>query len=83
VIHAAHGEFPRAVFAPGTPEQAFYLMSKAFNMAEKYQTPVIVLGDQHLNDSYFTVDDLDLDRVTIDRGHIVFDKDIPVGYNGT
>jgi 2-oxoglutarate ferredoxin oxidoreductase subunit alpha len=32
VIHASHGEFPRAVFAPGYPEQAFYLMGKAFNM---------------------------------------------------
>ncbi len=77
VIHAAHGEFPRAVFAPGTPEQAFYIMNKAFNMAERYQTPVIVLGDQHLNDSYFTVDALNLERMTIDRGHIIFDKDIP------
>ena len=77
VIHAGHGEFPRAVFAPGTAEQAFYLISKAFNMAEKYQTPVIILGDQHVNDSYFTIDKLELDRIAIDRGHIVFDKDIP------
>ena len=71
VIHASHGEFPRAVFAPGTAEQAFYLMSKAFNMAEKYQTPVIVMGDQHLNDSYFTIDGLDLDQVEINRGNIL------------
>ncbi|MCG2774650.1 MAG: 2-oxoacid:acceptor oxidoreductase subunit alpha [Desulfobacterales bacterium] len=68
VIHASHGEFPRAVFAPGTAEQAFYLMSKAFDMAEKYQTPVVVMGDQHLNDSYFTIDGLDLDQVDINRG---------------
>ncbi|MFH1934155.1 MAG: 2-oxoacid:acceptor oxidoreductase subunit alpha [Pseudomonadota bacterium] len=68
VIHASHGEFPRAVFAPGTAEQAFYLISKAFNMAEKYQTPVIVMGDQHLNDSYFAIDGLDLDQVDINRG---------------
>jgi 2-oxoglutarate ferredoxin oxidoreductase subunit alpha len=71
VIHAAHGEFPRAVFAPGNVEQAFSLMGKAFNMADRYQTPVIVLGDQHLNDSYFTVDKIDLGRVDIDRGEIV------------
>ena len=77
VIHAAHGEFPRAVFAPGNAEQAFYLMGKAFNVADKYQTPVIVLGDQHLNDSYFTIDELDLARITIDRGKIVFDDQNP------
>lgn len=74
VIHASHGEFPRAVFAPGTAEQAFYLMSKAFNMAEKYQTPIIVMGDQHLNDSYFTIDELDLDQIRINRRSILSHK---------
>ena len=73
-IHASHGEFPRAVFAPGSAEQAFALMGKAFNTADRYQTPVIVLGDQHLNDSYFTLDRLDLNRITIDRGNIPVDK---------
>jgi 2-oxoglutarate ferredoxin oxidoreductase subunit alpha len=77
VIHAAHGEFPRAIFAPGNAEQAFYLMGKAFNIADKYQTPVIILGDQHLNDSYFTVDELDLEKITIDRGKILFDDHPP------
>lgn len=77
VIHAAHGEFPRGVFAPGYAEQAFYMMGKAFNMADRYQTPVIVLGDQHLNDSYFTVDQLDLRQVKIDRGNIISDDQIP------
>ena len=71
VIHAAHGEFPRAVFAPGNAEEAFSLMGKAFNMADRYQTPVIVLGDQHLNDSFFTVDEIDLGQVKVDRGDIV------------
>ena len=77
VIHAAHGEFSRAVFAPGYAEQAFYLTGKAFNMAERYQTPVIVLGDQHFNDSYFTVDQLDLGQIEIDRGAIVSNDEIP------
>ena len=71
VVNASHGEFPRAVFAPGDAEQAFYVMGKAFNMADRYQTPVIVLGDQHLNDSYFTIDELDLQRITLDRGQIL------------
>jgi 2-oxoglutarate ferredoxin oxidoreductase subunit alpha len=76
IIHSSHGEFPRAVFAPGHARQAFYLMARAFNIAEKYQTPVIVLGDQHLNDSYFTVDELDLSQISIDRGNIVADRQI-------
>ena len=71
VMHASHGEFPRAIVAPGTAEQAFYAMGKAFNLADTYQTPVIVLGDQHLNDSFVTVDSLDLGRIFVDRGNIV------------
>jgi 2-oxoglutarate ferredoxin oxidoreductase subunit alpha len=53
-IHAAHGEFPRVVFAPGTPEQAFFLTNKAFDLAEKYQIPVFVIFDQYLADSGWT-----------------------------
>ena len=77
VIHASHGEFPRAVLAPGHAEQSFYLMAKAFNLADRYQTPVILLGDQHLNDSYFTVDNFELGSISIDRGDLVFDDQIP------
>ena len=77
VMHAGHGDFPRAVLAPGRPEQAVQLMSKAFNLADKYQIPVIVLGDQHFNDSYFTVHELDVQGIAIDRGLILTDRDLP------
>ena len=67
-IHAGHGEFPRAVFAPGNVNQAFYLTSKAFNLAEKYQIPVIILSDQYLADSYFTTERFDVSSLKLDRG---------------
>lgn len=51
VLYAGHGEFPRAVFAPGSVEECFYLTHRAFEMAEKYQSPVFVLTDQYLADS--------------------------------
>ncbi len=62
-LYAAHGEFPRVIFAPGTPEQAFYLTNKAFDMAEKYQVPVIILTDQYLADSQWTFDGFDTGRL--------------------
>ena len=62
-LYTAHGEFPRVVLAPGTPEQAFYLTNKAFDLAEKYQIPVIILSDQYLADSLWTLNNLDLSRV--------------------
>ena len=70
ILHAAHGEFPRAVLAPATIKDCFWLTIKAFNLAEKYQLPVILLTDQHLASSYATVDRFDLSKVTIDRGRL-------------
>ncbi|MDA8165243.1 MAG: 2-oxoacid:acceptor oxidoreductase subunit alpha [Desulfobacteraceae bacterium] len=63
VVHAGHGEFPRVVFAPGTPEQAFLLTNKAFDLAEKYQVPVFVQGDQYLADSEWTGTGLPTERL--------------------
>lgn len=68
VLHAHHSEFPRAVLAPATAESAFWTTVKAFNWADKYQLPVLILTDQHLASSYFTLEPFDLARVTIDRG---------------
>src|SRR5438094_10097823 len=73
VLHASHGEFPRLVLAPGTIEQCFEAGHRAFNLAEKYQTPVIILTDLHLAFSVRTVDkeELDLGKVTVERGELI------------
>jgi len=63
VLHAAHGEFPRVIFEPGTPEQAFYLANKAFELAEKYQIPVFIQSDQYLTDTEWTYEKFDLDHL--------------------
>ncbi|MDA8084793.1 MAG: 2-oxoacid:acceptor oxidoreductase subunit alpha [Nitrospiraceae bacterium] len=62
-LFTAHGEFPRVIFAPGTPEQAFYLTNKAFDLAEKYQIPAIVIFDQYLGDTCWTYEGFDLKRL--------------------
>ncbi|MEN8256883.1 MAG: 2-oxoacid:acceptor oxidoreductase subunit alpha [Thermodesulfobacteriota bacterium] len=63
VIHGGHGEFAKVVFTPGTPEQAFYLTNKAFQMAEKYQVPVFVQSDQYLADSQWSLSGFKADKV--------------------
>ncbi len=73
VLHAAQGEFARIVLAPGTPEQAFELGFLAFNLADKYQLPVIIMTDQQLADSYRTVEPFDLSGLQIDRGDLLWD----------
>ena len=54
-LHSGHGEFPRAIFAPGTPEECFECAKKAFDIADKYQVPVIIMTDQFLLESLFEV----------------------------
>lgn len=73
-LHAGHGEFPRAVLAPATIEDAFHVTVKAFNLAEKYQIPVIILTDQHLASSYNTVEKFDLSQVKIERGQLLSEE---------
>ncbi|MFC1917259.1 2-oxoacid:acceptor oxidoreductase subunit alpha [Chloroflexota bacterium] len=75
-LHAGHGEFPRAVLAPATAEEAFHAAIKAFNLAEKYQIPVFILTDHHLASSYATVDRFDLKQVQIERGELLSDEEV-------
>jgi 2-oxoglutarate ferredoxin oxidoreductase subunit alpha len=63
VLNIGHGEFPRFIFAPGTAEEAFYTSINAMNLAEKYQVPVFILGDQHLVDGCTTLDKLNPGKV--------------------
>jgi 2-oxoglutarate ferredoxin oxidoreductase subunit alpha len=70
-LYGGHGEFPRAILSPGDAEEAIYCMNQAFNLADRYQIPVIILGDQNLNDSYWTVDDIDTSLLSIDRGKLL------------
>lgn len=62
VLHAGHGEFPRAIFAPGSIEDCFHLTRRAFGIAQNHRSPVFVLSDQFLADSYRAVEPFDLDH---------------------
>ncbi len=63
-LHAGHGEFLRVIFAPGSPEEAFYLTNKAFDISQKYQIPVLILTDQYLADTQWTYKGFDVGRLT-------------------
>jgi 2-oxoglutarate ferredoxin oxidoreductase subunit alpha len=68
ILHASHGEFPRVVLAPATIDDCFWLIVQAFNLAEIYQLPVLIITDHYLANSYFTTNKFDLNKVKIDRG---------------
>lgn len=53
-IRAGHGEFPKIVLSPGDVEEMYKLTSEAFDLADIYQTPVIVISDKFLSESHKT-----------------------------
>lgn len=67
VINVSQGEFPLVVLAPRDQEDAFYQTFRAFNLAEKYQLPVVILGDQFLVDSSRSVEEFDFESLEIER----------------
>jgi len=78
MMHASQGEFPRCVLAPGTVEASFRVGWQAFNLAERYQTPTLVMSDHYLAAAYRTVemDALDFDAVEIDRGELLTKEEL-------
>ena len=62
-LYSGHGEFPRAVFTPGTPEECFELAHRALDVAERSQGLAVVLTDQYLADSIRAVTPFALDNL--------------------
>ena len=54
-VNAGHGEFPKIVLAPGDQEEMLELTLKAYNLADVYQLPVIVMSDMLLSESHKSV----------------------------
>ncbi|MBM4763890.1 2-oxoacid:acceptor oxidoreductase subunit alpha [Bacillus sp. B15-48] len=70
MIYGTHGEIPKIVMAPSTVQEAFYDAAEAFNLAEEYQCPVIILTDLQLSLGKQTVEPLDYSKVEIRRGKL-------------
>lgn len=70
MIYGTHGEIPKVVIAPSTVEEAFYDTVEAFNIAEEYQCPVILLTDLQLSLGKQTAQPLDYNKIQIRRGKL-------------
>lgn len=73
VLHSGHGEFPKIVLAPGDVEEAYRLTTEAFNLADKYQTPVFIMGDKYLQEGHQSVEESKIKNyeLRIDRGKLL------------
>lgn len=75
MLYSTHGEIPKIVIAPSTVEECFYDTIQAFNLAEQYQCPVIIMTDLAVALGKQTVDPLDYSRIEIKRGKLVTDAE--------
>ncbi len=75
LLTATHGEIPRMIISLKNPEDAFYQTIRALNLADKYQSLVIILSDQYLADSKVTLKPFDFSDIRIER-HIANADDI-------
>jgi len=74
-LYAGHGEFPRIIFAPGNFTDGIYLTQKAFNLADKFQVPVIILTDQFYIDSFQSINSIDFTDFKVEHYITRTDKD--------
>jgi 2-oxoglutarate ferredoxin oxidoreductase subunit alpha len=83
LLYGGHGEIPRFVVAPTTISECFWRTVEAFNLAEKYQTPVYIAADLSLavTEQTFTPETFDMDDVEVDRGKVVDDDTIAAWQN--
>jgi 2-oxoglutarate ferredoxin oxidoreductase subunit alpha len=70
LIYGTHGEIPKIVLAPSTIEECFYDMIEAFNLSEQFQCPVIIVTDLQLSLGKQTAEELDFNRIQIQRGKL-------------
>ncbi|MFB6154621.1 MAG: 2-oxoacid:acceptor oxidoreductase subunit alpha [Haloferacaceae archaeon] len=78
MLYGSHGEVPRFVVAPTTVAECFHKTIEAFNLAEKYQTPVYLTADLSLavTEQTFEPDEFDMDEVEVDRGKVVDEEEV-------
>jgi 2-oxoglutarate/2-oxoacid ferredoxin oxidoreductase subunit alpha len=79
VVNAGHGEFPRVVLSATSHEDAFYRLNKAFELADRYQVPVLFLSDQNFADTHRSLEPFDFSRIGYNRS-LVGEEDIERPY---
>jgi len=78
LLTASQDEFPRMIIAVRDQEDAFYQTIRAFDLADKYQMPVLILNDQYLADASKTIPKFDFD-IKINR-HLATEEMLDTPY---
>ena len=76
VLHPAHGDVKLPIIAPGTVEECFYGTIMAFNWAERYQGPVVLMSEMSLAERAQNIPKPDLSDLVVE------DREAYKGSNG-
>jgi 2-oxoglutarate ferredoxin oxidoreductase subunit alpha len=78
LLHGGHGEIPRIVVGATTIAECFHRTVEAFNLAEKYQTPVYLVADLALSvtEQTYPPEEFDMSEIEIDRGNLLQGSDV-------
>ncbi len=70
--YASHGDTKHVLLFPANPEECFYLSIRAFDLADRLQTPVIVMTDLDIGMNDWICPDLQWDENYVpDRGKVL------------
>ena len=65
-LYPGHGDIRLPIIAPGTVEECFYAAAHAFNWAERYQGPVIILSEHMLSERNQNIPKPDLSALPVE-----------------
>lgn len=74
--HGGHGDYPRLVLGPADIADYLEFAFKSFNLADRYQTPVIVMADKAMANNTVTIEMPEYSRWRIDRGRLASQEDL-------
>ena len=71
VHQLSHGDTRHIVLLPGTVEECYTMATEAFDIAERFQTPIFVLSDLDLGMNSFMSDPFKFPEKPLDRGKVL------------
>ncbi|MHB8393496.1 MAG: 2-oxoacid:acceptor oxidoreductase subunit alpha [Candidatus Dormibacteria bacterium] len=75
--YASHGDTKHLLLFPADPAECFHLMVLAFDLAERFQTPVLVLSDLDIGMNDWAVPELTWDDAYVpDRGRVLGEQEL-------
>lgn len=82
VMHPAHGDVSLPVIAPGTVEECFYAAVTAFNWAERYQGPVVLMSEMSMAERAQNIPKPDLSKLEVENRDVYRGNDGYLRYDG-